>query len=83
MSVPEGEVRSYKELAQGIDKPRAVRAAASACASNNVAILIPCHRILKSDGGLGGYRWGEERKRVLLDKEHSAACREPVSHTVK
>jgi len=75
MSVPEGEVRSYKELAQGIDNPRAVRAAASACASNNIAILVPCHRILKTDGGLGGYRWGQARKRVLLDKEHSVSGR--------
>jgi len=75
MSIPEGEVRSYKELAQGIDKPRAVRAAASACASNNIAILIPCHRILKSDGRLGGYRWNQARKRVLLDREHSKNLR--------
>jgi len=73
MSVPEGEVRSYSEVARGIDKPKAVRAAASACASNNLAILVPCHRILKSDGGLGGYRWGLERKRVLLDKERCVA----------
>ncbi len=72
MSIPEGEVKSYKELARGIDNPRAIRAAASACASNNIAILIPCHRILKSDGGLGGYRWGSDRKRVLLDKERTS-----------
>lgn len=71
MSIPEGEVKSYKEVAQAVENPRAIRAAASACASNNIAILIPCHRILKSDGGLGGYRWGADRKRVLLDKERA------------
>ena len=69
LSLGDGEVISYGELARAIDKPRAVRAAASACAANRIAVLVPCHRILRGDGGLGGYRWGLERKRALLDAE--------------
>ena len=71
LSLREGDVISYSELAQAIDRPRAVRAAASACAANKVAVLVPCHRILRGDGGLGGYRWGLERKRALLDAERA------------
>lgn len=71
LSLQDGDVISYSELAQAIDKPRAVRAAASACAANKVAVLVPCHRILRGDGGLGGYRWGLERKRALLDAERA------------
>lgn len=71
LSLQDGDVISYAELAQGIDKPRAVRAAASACAANRVAVLVPCHRILRGDGGLGGYRWGLARKRALLDAERA------------
>jgi O-6-methylguanine DNA methyltransferase len=59
------------EVAQGIGAPKAVRAAASACAANKIAVLIPCHRVLRGDGGLGGYRWGIERKRALIDAERS------------
>ncbi len=66
-----GTVVSYSELARGIDRPRAVRAAASACAANRIAILVPCHRVLRGDGGMGGYRWGIERKRALLDAERA------------
>jgi AraC family transcriptional regulator of adaptative response/methylated-DNA-[protein]-cysteine methyltransferase len=66
-----GEVVSYSELAAGVGAPRAVRAAASACAANRVAVLVPCHRALRADGGLGGYRWGLERKRALLDQERA------------
>lgn len=69
MSVPEGDVKSYSEVAQAIGSPKAIRAAATAIASNNIAILIPCHRVLRSDGTLGGYRWGLERKRTLIDQE--------------
>jgi AraC family transcriptional regulator of adaptative response/methylated-DNA-[protein]-cysteine methyltransferase len=64
-----GQQLSYGELATRIGNPRAVRAVASACAANRIAVLIPCHRILRSDGGLGGYRWGLERKRILLEAE--------------
>ncbi len=73
LSVKTGEVVSYSELAEGVGAPKAVRAAASACAANRLAVLIPCHRALRADGGLGGYRWGLERKRALLDAERAAA----------
>jgi AraC family transcriptional regulator of adaptative response/methylated-DNA-[protein]-cysteine methyltransferase len=69
LSVPEGSVVSYGEVAAAIEQPRAVRAVASACAANRVAVLVPCHRVLRGDGTLGGYRWGMERKRALLDAE--------------
>jgi AraC family transcriptional regulator of adaptative response/methylated-DNA-[protein]-cysteine methyltransferase len=72
LRVKPGMVVSYTELAQGIGAPKAVRAAASACAANRVAILVPCHRALRADGGLGGYRWGLDRKRALLDAERAA-----------
>ena len=71
LSLEDGDVISYSELARGIGKPRAVRAAASACGANRIAVLVPCHRILRGDGGLGGYRWGLERKRALLDAERA------------
>jgi AraC family transcriptional regulator of adaptative response/methylated-DNA-[protein]-cysteine methyltransferase len=71
LGVPEGAVVSYGEVAQGIGSPKAVRAAASACAANRVAVLVPCHRVLRGDGGLGGYRWGLERKRALIDAERA------------
>lgn len=71
LGLQDGEVASYSELAQAIGRPSAVRAAASACAANRVAVLVPCHRILRADGGLGGYRWGLERKRALLDAERA------------
>jgi AraC family transcriptional regulator of adaptative response/methylated-DNA-[protein]-cysteine methyltransferase len=69
LSVPSGSVVSYAEVAAGIGAPRAVRAAASACGANRVAVLVPCHRVLRGDGGIGGYRWGVERKRTLLAAE--------------
>lgn len=71
LTVREGEVLSYAELAARIGRPAAVRAAASACARNRIGVLVPCHRVLKSDGSLGGYRWGLERKRALLDAERA------------
>ena len=71
LGIPEGQVVSYTEVASGIDAPKAVRAAASACAANRIAVLVPCHRVLRGDGGLGGYRWGLQRKRVLIDMERS------------
>ena len=67
--IPRGETRSYAELASAIGQPTAVRAVASACARNPVALVVPCHRIVRSDGSPGGYRWGEDRKRALLEKE--------------
>jgi AraC family transcriptional regulator of adaptative response/methylated-DNA-[protein]-cysteine methyltransferase len=71
LSVPNGEVVSYAEVASGIGAPKAVRAAASACAANRIAVLVPCHRVLSGDGGLGGYRWGLDRKRSLIDAERT------------
>lgn len=64
-----GETRSYQQVAKAIGEPRAVRAVANACASNPVALVIPCHRVVRSDGESGGYRWGIERKQRLLAKE--------------
>ncbi|TJY58833.1 bifunctional DNA-binding transcriptional regulator/O6-methylguanine-DNA methyltransferase Ada [Sinimarinibacterium sp. CAU 1509] len=69
--IPSGEVRAYAEVAEAIGHPRAVRAVASACAANRVALLVPCHRVIRGDGGLGGYKWGIERKRALLDQERA------------
>ncbi len=69
LGIREGDVVSYSEVAEGIGKPSAVRAAASACGANRVGVLVPCHRVLRGDGQLGGYRWGVERKRSLLDLE--------------
>jgi AraC family transcriptional regulator of adaptative response/methylated-DNA-[protein]-cysteine methyltransferase len=73
--IPSGKVESYSEVARGIGAPRAVRAVAQACASNTVAMAIPCHRVIRSTGELGGYRWGLERKRVLIDNERQAQAR--------
>lgn len=69
--IPPGETVSYAELARRIGSPRAVRAVARACASNPVAVAIPCHRVVRQDGALGGYRWGIDRKRELLRREAS------------
>lgn len=64
-----GSTASYKDVAKAIGSPKSVRAVARACAANPVAIAIPCHRVVRSDGGLSGYRWGIDRKRKLLDRE--------------
>ena len=76
LGVRSGEVVSYAEVARGIGAPRAVRATASACGANRVGVLVPCHRALRGDGGLGGYRWGLDRKRVLLDQERRDGSRD-------
>ena len=70
--IPAGSTASYSEIAKHIGAPKAVRAVASACASNTIAVAIPCHRVVRIDGALSGYRWGVERKRVLLDREATA-----------
>jgi AraC family transcriptional regulator, regulatory protein of adaptative response / methylated-DNA-[protein]-cysteine methyltransferase len=70
--IPIGETISYTELARRVGHPKAVRAAAGACASNKIAIAVPCHRVVRSDGSLSGYRWGIERKRELLEREKEA-----------
>lgn len=67
--IPAGETVSYAELAHAIDRPGAARAVAGACAANPISVLIPCHRVVRTDGSLSGYRWGIERKRALLARE--------------
>lgn len=67
--IPAGSTASYADIAQRIGQPKAVRAVAQACASNAIAVAIPCHRVVRTDGSLSGYRWGVERKRALLEKE--------------
>ncbi|WP_336986944.1 bifunctional DNA-binding transcriptional regulator/O6-methylguanine-DNA methyltransferase Ada [Altererythrobacter aquiaggeris] len=67
--IPAGETRTYAQIAASVGKPKAVRAAGSANGANNVAVLIPCHRVVRSDGSLGGYAYGVEVKRKLLEKE--------------
>jgi AraC family transcriptional regulator of adaptative response/methylated-DNA-[protein]-cysteine methyltransferase len=76
-TIPSGSVQSYAEVATAIGQPKAARAVASACAANRIAVVVPCHRVIRGDGTLGGYRWGLERKRVLLDAERSAFSRPP------
>ena len=70
--IPRGETRSYADIAREIGAPAAVRAVARACASNPVAVAVPCHRVIRSDGGLAGYRWGMKRKQKLLASEKSS-----------
>ncbi|HVT57165.1 MAG TPA: bifunctional DNA-binding transcriptional regulator/O6-methylguanine-DNA methyltransferase Ada [Thermoanaerobaculia bacterium] len=70
--IPRGSTRSYGEVASAIGAPTAARAVARACAANRVAVVIPCHRVVRADGGLGGYRWGVERKRQLLAAERES-----------
>jgi AraC family transcriptional regulator of adaptative response/methylated-DNA-[protein]-cysteine methyltransferase len=72
-AIPYGSTRSYLQVATAIGQPSAVRAVARACATNPVALAVPCHRVIKEDGSLGSYRWGIERKQALLDAEHRAA----------
>jgi AraC family transcriptional regulator of adaptative response/methylated-DNA-[protein]-cysteine methyltransferase len=67
--IPRGQTRTYEEVARRIGQPGAARAVARACASNRVAVLIPCHRVVRSDGSTGGYRWGADRKKALLEAE--------------
>ncbi|HEU4417006.1 MAG TPA: bifunctional DNA-binding transcriptional regulator/O6-methylguanine-DNA methyltransferase Ada [Candidatus Angelobacter sp.] len=71
--IPRGETRSYSDVATSIGRPKAVRAVATACASNPVALVVPCHRVVQKNGGLAGYRWGVKRKTSLLGKEQIAA----------
>ena len=68
-SIPFGATRSYSQVAQAIGQPSACRAVARSCATNPVAVAIPCHRVVREDGSMGGYRWGMERKKALLEME--------------
>ena len=70
--MPAGTTTTYAQLARAIGAPKAVRAVAGACAANPLAVAVPCHRVVRSDGGLSGYRWGIERKRALLKREAEA-----------
>lgn len=72
--IPSGATASYAEIAERIGSPKAVRAVAGACAANTLAVAIPCHRVVRTDGSLSGYRWGVERKRALLSKEAQVAA---------
>jgi AraC family transcriptional regulator of adaptative response/methylated-DNA-[protein]-cysteine methyltransferase len=67
--IPPGRTRSYSEVAAELGNPQATRAVAQACASNRIAVVIPCHRVVRNDGALGGYKWGVERKKTLLERE--------------
>jgi AraC family transcriptional regulator of adaptative response/methylated-DNA-[protein]-cysteine methyltransferase len=70
--IPAGQTASYAEIAGRIGAPKSVRGVAQACGANALAVAIPCHRVVRSDGSLSGYRWGVERKRTLLAREASA-----------
>ncbi|CAB3830728.1 MAG: bifunctional transcriptional activator/DNA repair enzyme AdaA [Achromobacter pulmonis] len=71
--IPVGATVTYTDIAERIGSPRSVRAVARACATNNIALAIPCHRVVRTDGSLAGYRWGIERKRELIEREARAA----------
>ncbi len=70
--IPYGKTRSYSQIASAIGRPTATRAVARACATNPVSIVVPCHRVVREDGKLAGYRWGVEKKRMLLGREKAA-----------
>ena len=78
-SIPYGSTRTYGDIARSLGHPQAARAVARACATNPASLVIPCHRVVREDGGLGGYRWGVERKQALLDLERAASARVPGS----
>jgi AraC family transcriptional regulator of adaptative response/methylated-DNA-[protein]-cysteine methyltransferase len=80
-TIPPGETATYKDIAARIGDPKASRAVAGACAANPIALAIPCHRVIREDGGLAGYRWGLERKAKLLAREKAAAKRDPEART--
>jgi AraC family transcriptional regulator of adaptative response/methylated-DNA-[protein]-cysteine methyltransferase len=69
--IPRGATRSYQEIARRLGHPGAARAVARACATNPVAVVVPCHRVIRVNGEMGGYRWGVARKRALLEAERS------------
>jgi AraC family transcriptional regulator of adaptative response/methylated-DNA-[protein]-cysteine methyltransferase len=70
-AIPDGQTRTYQQIAQSIGRPAASRATANACGANEIAVVIPCHRVVRSDGAMGGYRWGEGRKNALLQRVDS------------
>jgi AraC family transcriptional regulator, regulatory protein of adaptative response / methylated-DNA-[protein]-cysteine methyltransferase len=70
--IPVGATATYREIAKRIGEPKAFRAVARACAANSLAVAVPCHRVIRNDGALSGYRWGVDRKRMLLEREAQA-----------
>lgn len=77
--IPYGTTRTYSEVARAIGRPKAVRAVARACAVNPTSVVVPCHRVVRADGNLAGYRWGAERKRALLEREMSGVRSEKAA----
>lgn len=77
--IPHGQTRSYSDIAESLGSPRAVRAVANACASNPVALAIPCHRVIGQDGAIAGYRWGKPRKEALLETERTSRASDKVA----
>jgi AraC family transcriptional regulator, regulatory protein of adaptative response / methylated-DNA-[protein]-cysteine methyltransferase len=77
-AIPAGTTATYGEIAARLGMPRQAREVGEACAANRLAVVVPCHRIVKKDGGISGYRWGVRRKRVLLAREHSARLLQPA-----
>jgi AraC family transcriptional regulator of adaptative response/methylated-DNA-[protein]-cysteine methyltransferase len=75
MQIPRGQTRTYKQIAAAVGRPSAARAVARACATNQLAVIIPCHRVVPATGGTGGYRWGPERKRKLLERERATLAK--------
>jgi AraC family transcriptional regulator of adaptative response/methylated-DNA-[protein]-cysteine methyltransferase len=78
-TIPFGTTRTYSEVARLLGKPSAARAVGHACATNPISIIVPCHRVIRTDGSLGGYRWGLDRKKLLLDQERRIAASEAGS----
>lgn len=79
MTIPRGQTRSYREIAEQLGMPRAARAVARACAQNRLAVVVPCHRVVRGDGSLGGYRWGLPTKQQLLDDERGSSAADQAS----
>lgn len=78
-AIPAGTTASYGEVAARIGAPRQAREVGEACAANRLALVVPCHRVVKKDGSISGYRWGVRRKRALLEREHSARLLQPAA----
>jgi AraC family transcriptional regulator of adaptative response/methylated-DNA-[protein]-cysteine methyltransferase len=81
--IPAGETRSYRALAEELGSPKAARAIGNACGNNRLALIVPCHRVVREDGSLGGWRWGVERKRELLARERSRVRALPPKRRVQ
>lgn len=77
-AIPAGTTASYGEIAARLGAPRQAKEVGEACAANTLAVVVPCHRVVKKDGGISGYRWGVRRKRVLLAREHNARLLQPA-----